>query len=175
MSETAKPKRTKANGLSKSKKLKIGKYKQDFPELTIAEIAKEFGGATENQVRRAIEQYESGELNRKRTREPVAKNRKTMGEKSLEDILKDQLHYSAASLYNANYLSADEKITSLKNLVVTKNMIDKQELANHMKGSDAGFIYFMYRRYKNPNLTDEEIIVLFHEDIDRYKRQESEQ
>ncbi len=166
-------KRVKAPSLLKSRKLKIGKYAEANPSKTHAEIAAEFS-ITDAQARRAIEQYNNGELDRKRTREPIAKIKKTMETMSLTEIINDQLHYGAAALFNANYLSADEKIASLKNLVITRNMVAKQELSEHMKGIDAGFVCFLYRRYKDMNLTDSQIIALFHEDLERWKRDEKE-
>ncbi len=172
MSE-ATTKRPKANGILKSTKETIGKYKQDYPKATIAEIARKFS-VTEGQARRAIEQFEDGTLSRKVYRQPLAKIKKlTEGEGALsaEEIIDKEYHRSAAALHCATHLAPDERIISLRNLVSTGGMIAKQKLEAHMKSPDAGFIMSLYRKFVNPSLTDAEIITMYFEDLDRFKLQ----
>ncbi len=173
MSENeTKTRKQKAPSLLKSRKEKIGKDKQLNPTWTYAELAAKHN-VTEDQARRAVTQFENGELDRKRYRQPVAKIQKIVSEKNVADIIDEQLHYSAAALQAATYYSPDERILALNKLVGTKGMIAKQKLGEHLRSADADFIAFLYRKFKRPDLTDEEIIQEYHKDYERWKSNNS--
>lgn len=166
-------KRPKANGLLKSTKREIAKHKAANPSATVTEIAKQFG-ATEAQVRRAIEQSENGLLDRKVYRQPLAKIKKLIegeGALSAQEIIEKQFHYAAASLHCATHLAPDERIVSLRNLVSTGSMISKQKLAAHMRNPDAEFIAFLYRKLLKQTFSDDEIVMMYYEDLERFKRE----
>lgn len=163
----------KAHALLKSTKEAIAKYKRDNPNCTLVEIARQFG-VKESQVRRSIEQSESGELHRKRARQPVARIKKIMSDSDPDKLIDDQVHYSLAALEAANYMTPDERISALQKLVSTRGLIARQKLAAHLKNADAEFVAFLYRKFVRPNLSDDEIVKLYCEDFERWKRDTAE-
>lgn len=157
----------KASPLIKSKKIAIAKFKQENPAMTQEEIAKHFGCKV-NQVRNAIRQSETGELEKKRSRQPVAKINALMGN-GVEKNLEHEFEYSVAALRAATYLTPDERIACLHKLIAIDGMLDKKQLAAHLKGADAEFVKFLFKCFIRPDLTDGEIVTLFNEYYERWK------
>lgn len=168
MSDTPKERKQKAPSLLRSKRLSIGKDSIKFPNMTAAELAAKHN-CTEAQARRAVEQYKDGDLEAGRKRQPVAKIQKIMAEHSVGDIMDSQLHYAAAALEAATFYNPDERIVALNKLAGTRLLIQKQRLSEHLRSADADFIAFLYRKFKRPDLTDEEIIQEYHKDFERWK------
>lgn len=168
MSDTEKERKQKAPSLLRSKRLAIGKDSVKFPDMTAAELAARHN-CTEAQARRAVEQYNAGGLEVGRKRQPVAKIQRIITSDDVSTIVRRQAHYSAAALEAASFYNPDERILALNKLVATLVLIDKQELASHLKGADADFVAFLFRQFVRADLTNAEIVKLYHQYHEKWK------
>ena len=158
--------RIKAPQMPISKRQKIGKYKEKFPNATANEIAAEFN-VTTNQVRSAVKAYQAGDLRRTKPRPKKVSIEKAM-ETPADKLLENQYHVAAAQLETETNIPADERIGLLKDLFAMRKLLQQVRLESHIKRVDAVVFAALVRKFK-PEAVDEDIISIYHELINELK------
>lgn len=161
----AKITRTRSPELLDSRKRKIAKFKKDNPNITYKQLAEKFG-CSFHQARGAVKAFESGDLEYQKKRPPKkmqavytveSKNDADRIDR-LESITDNFLTY----LEQAE-LQPDEKLQHINKLTQTLQTLQKMQLQAHLKEVDANIITRIIRRYE-PNITNDEIIKIYHEE-----------
>lgn len=159
----------KAKQLSFSLKQKIGIYKERNPRASIRFIAELFG-VTYNQARRAITQWQRGELRKTKPRTKLKKIEEIRAELTPDETLERQFHFAVAQLESTANLAADERIRLLESLFSMRKILQNIRLESHIKRTDAGVIKEIVRKYE-PNASDDDVIKIYLEAVERWKLQ----
>lgn len=157
------PIRVKSRYLTVLEKIKIGKHKEKFPEITNTNLAVLFN-CTYDQARRAVIQYNKGMLNRGQKRVKSKKTEEIKKDKTPDEIFSSQYHTSLAALESDIQIQAIDRITCLEKLARVRKIDQSIKLSNHIKRADADIIAALIRRYV-PEATDEMVISIYREEF----------
>jgi hypothetical protein len=163
-------KHAKTPALKRFKRLEIARYKRKFPAASIREIADTFE-VTYNQARTAIIMDSKGELLRVKPRQKPGDVIKIKESDSADNILEKQYHHAAAQLESDMTIAVDQRIEMLGKMFFMRKTLQQVRLQNHIRRTDAGILAVIVRRY-NPDATDEDIIAIYHEALEIWKREQ---
>lgn len=154
--------------LLKSTQIKIAKFKEKNPEYTIPEIAQQFK-VSYGQVKGAIDRYNKGLLGRSTQgnyqKKKILEILKTQND---ETVFKEQYNMALAQLSDEKIATSGERIKLLDQLVGIRKVLQQIELEGHIKRADAGIIKAIIRRYE-PNASDDDIIKIYREELEKWK------
>lgn len=149
----------------------IALYKALHPKTTYAFLEQKFS-VPMHVVRYAIQKYAEFSLQAELMKS-TKKGRIIQSEFVADNIdqiaiLKKQLNFCLAMLENENKLALASRIDLLYKAMRIRVHIQQIELESHLKRTDALLIAAIIRRFKS-NATDEEIIKIYNEEIEKIK------
>jgi hypothetical protein len=154
----------KAQMLSETTALKIAKWIQKNPTLSIKDAALQFE-VSYHQALYAHRKFVAGGFR------GVAKPRKRVKpindlveSSNPIDLINQQLHFGLAELTKDSKMGASERIKLLESSTKITKDLQHISLKNHLKRADADIIASLVRRYE-PNATDDEVIKIYYEEV----------
>lgn len=157
----------KARVLPLRVKQQIFKYKQDYPNSSAREIAEKFK-CTQQQVYNYLRQGKKGLLKRVNERLKSKPLKDILSIQEPDSLLENQYKFAVAQLETNFELGAETRIALLDKLLTARKTLQQVKLEGHIKRADSQIIALIIRRYE-PDATDEKIIQVYREEMERWK------
>lgn len=156
----------KAASLKNYMQSRIGKYSEDNPNVNIKDISLKFN-VTYNQAYSAIQKYKAGLLKQPKPKKDAPPPKELL-ELDTVEILKKTYHAAVAELNVCSDVRISDKITMLDKAFSMRKTLQQIELEGHIKKTDAAIIAAIIRRFA-PDSTDEDIIKIYREEMEKWK------
>ena len=155
---------SKSPALLKSTRIRIGKFKNDNPDVSFEDLANKFN-CTYSQARSAVVAFNKGELKSVRKRAVSAKKVQEIADSTLpDDSLKEEYEYTLNAIRADKKIEPAQRVVLLDKLISMRKTLQVLSLANHLKRADAELISMIIRRFE-PTATDERVIQIYNEEL----------
>lgn len=158
----------KAPILSIPKRLKIARYADNYPDMRLTDIARQFN-VERNQVQYAIQQYREGKLG---TKPPVKSSKKIDALKqefSSMQLVEQQAHALIAELTLEKGFALIDRVKLLAEITAVIKSAHQLSLTNHIKRADSVLIGMIIRRFV-PDASDTDIVKIYQEELEKCKQ-----
>lgn len=160
-------KKQKALKLCISTRQSIGKYKEKNPNATIGEIAAKFR-CTYQQARKAINDWETGQLSRPRASKGEKSVKANTITESPDTLLENQFQLALSSMELNKDMPSETRIQLLEKCFSMRKIIQSLRLEKHIKRADAALIGIIIRKFE-PDASDDRIIEIYQESHEKYR------
>ncbi len=164
--------RPRSARLTDAERAHVAQYITDNPDLSDRVVALHMG-VTAPQVRHAREQAARGEIRvRQNGLKGAPKARTIMQQRSVNELLQEQLHFGMAQLAEAEKIPAGDRINLCGAAARTQRVMLATRLEGHLKTTDAGTILELVRIFV-PDATEDQVIRYYHEARERCRVNEA--
>lgn len=146
---------------------RIAKFKEKNPSMSFADIAHQFN-CTKAQAENAHKRYLQGKLG-------VVPNTKTIAsikrakQRNADDLMQEQMHNILAEMSVDRAIVLTDRVDMIDKVVRSMKSVRQMSLQQYLRGADAEFIAWLYRKYVRGNMSDEEIIKTYQTDMEKWK------
>ncbi len=157
----------KANKLVISTRQRIGKYKEENPDTTLAELAAKFN-CTFNQARKAVADWNEGTLRRPAVRKQTIK---IDTDSNSDEIIERQFHLAVCQLEADSEMTVETRINLVEKCIKIRKILQSLRLERHIKRADAVLFGIIVKMYE-PDASDDRIIEIYNQAVEIYKNEE---